>query len=381
MNSYNPATFSMRVHASALLLAAATASSALGQALLCPPPATPSARPCETFHYHVQMYRPDTRGFIELSGINQFATQNDCDHARDAAMRHNAAVVDFYRKRNDNRYEPDRFGPCHCDLSASYLNDAARNGQLRLAADARLRVRERLMDAEVPTDSELVRSADPPPAAPFGGAKLVPLPPARPPGAAENAPSDLQMPKSEVGDAPAISDLPLAEIVASPPPAPAPPAQPTTPEVKVEEPAPPAEDPADAFISVETDRIQKILAASTALSDVKILEACTRRLQVLSNLRALIENSKGRLATAAHAAHDESERLALVAKLFGSDMPAHWAPKDARDVVVELVPDPARVLRTASAPAEEKRHALYAYLATSPVIDEWVGGVVEGLLQ
>ncbi|HEV2722389.1 MAG TPA: hypothetical protein VG323_20380, partial [Thermoanaerobaculia bacterium] len=144
--------------------------------------------------------------------------------------------------------------------------------------------------------------------------------------------------------------------------------------------APPADDPAEAFISVETERIQKILAASAALSDVKILEACTRRLQVLSNLRALIEGSRGRLAAAARNARAESDRLALVAKLFGADMPGHWAPKDARDVVVDLMPDPARVLRGAS-PSEEKRHALYSYLATSPVIDEWVGGVVEGLLQ
>jgi hypothetical protein len=67
--------------------------------------------------------------------------------------------------------------------------------------------------------------------------------------------------------------------------------------------------------------------------------------------------------------------------LFGSDMPSHWAPRDARDVVVDLMPDPAGVLRNPSAPTEQKRHALYSYLATSPVIDEWVGGVVEALLQ
>ncbi|HKS24582.1 MAG TPA: hypothetical protein VJZ76_17405 [Thermoanaerobaculia bacterium] len=370
----------MRVYASGLLVAAVTAGSALGQALLCPPSATPPAR-CDVFHYHVMMYRPDTRGFIELSGINQFASQSACERARDAAMRHNLAVVDFYRKRNDNRYEPDKFGPCHCDMSATYLNDAARNAQLRLAADTKLRVRERLMDAEVPTDSELMRSADPPAGSPFGAAKLVPLPPAPPPTTIANEPADLRMPKSEIGDAPAISDLPLVEIVPTPAMPPAPVATPATPEVKVDEPAPPADDPAEAFISVETDRIQKILAASTALSDVKILEACTRRLQVLSNLRMLIESSKGRLAADARAAHSESERLALVAKLFGSDMPAHWAPRDARDVVVELMPDPARVLREPSAPSEGKRHALYSYLATSPVIDEWVGGVVEALLQ
>jgi hypothetical protein len=370
----------MRAHASGLLVAALTAASALGQALLCPPSATPPAR-CDVFHYHVQMYNPEIRGFNEFSGINQFASQAACERARDAAMRHNAAVVDFYRQRNDKRYLPDNFGPCHCDMSATYLNDVARNAQLRQAGDTRLRVRERLMDAEVPTDSDLMREAVAPAGSPFGAAKLVPLPPAPPPTAMANEPADLRMPKSEIGDAPAISELPLAEIVPTPAMPPAPVATPATPEVKVDEPAPPADDPADAFVSVETDRIQKILAASTALSDVKILEACTRRLQVLSNLRMLIENSKGSLAAAARGAHGESDRLALVAKLFGSDMPAHWAPRDARDVVVDLMPDPAGVLRNPSALAEQKRHALYSYLATSPVIDDWVGGVVEALLQ
>src|ERR1043165_3937278 len=209
LNPYNRGRSRMRVYASGLLVAAVTAGSALGQALLCPPSATPPAR-CDVFHYHVMMYRPDTRGFIELSGINQFASQVACDRARDAAIRHNLAVVDFYRKRNDNRYEPDKFGPCHCDMSATYLNDAARNAQLRLAADTKLRVRERLMDAEVPTDSELMRSADTPAGSPFGAARLVPLPPAPPPTTIANEPADLRMPKSEIGDAPAISDLPLS---------------------------------------------------------------------------------------------------------------------------------------------------------------------------
>ena len=56
-----------------ILVAVVAAASALGQALLCPPPARPV---CDTFHYHVQMFRPDTRGFIELSGINRFATKD-----------------------------------------------------------------------------------------------------------------------------------------------------------------------------------------------------------------------------------------------------------------------------------------------------------------
>jgi hypothetical protein len=428
----------MRVHTIGILVAAVAAGSAFGQALLCPPSATPSTHACETFHYHVQMYRPDTRGFLDLFGVNEFATQNACDRAREAAVRHNLAVVDFYRRqRNDQRYEPDRFGPCHCDMtvertSSNYLNDVARTAQIRLAADTRMRVRERLIDADVPTDSDLIRNADPAPAPLIGGPKLVPLPAAPPVVTAMNAPSDLKMPKSPDSGAPSMSslDLPLVEIPIAPtavatvaaaepvppvtapatqptaqPPAPAPepvpppPVPPSEPvartgeapvlHVQAEEP-PQVDDAAEAFISVETDRIQKVLAASGALTDdsarVKVLEACSKRLQLLSNLRSLIEGSgtKGRLAAAARAAREESDRLALVAKLFGSDMPAHWAPKDARDVVVDLVADPEKVLRDSRASAQDKRHALYAFLATSTPTDEqqmWLMNVIEGLLQ
>jgi hypothetical protein len=400
----------MRVPVIGLLVAAVAAGPALGQALLCPPSTTPSAHACDTFHYHVQMYRPDTRGFIELYGINQFATQSACDRAREAALQHNLAVVDFYRKRNDQRYQPDQIGPCHCDTSN--LNDVARNAQFRLLADTRMRVRERLMDADVPTDSDLMRSADAVPASALGSAKLVPLPDAPPPASAANPPSDLRMPKSAATEGTSISDLPLVEIVAAQPPPPAPAAapdptpapapatpvetpapQPPVPtpapppvEVKVEEAPAPLDDAAESFISVETERIQKVLTASSVLNDVNVLEACSKRLTLLSNLRALIEGSgaKSRLANAARAAREESDRLTLVAKLFGSDMPAHWAPKDARDVVVELVPEPEKVLRDSRASAQDKRHALYAFLATSTPTDEqqmWLGNVVESLIQ
>src|SRR5437763_5241705 len=410
----------MRVPAIGFLVAAVAAGSALGQALLCPPSTTPSAHACDTFHYHVQLYRPDTRGFIELYGINQFATQSACDRAREAALQHNLAIVDFYRKRNDQRYRPAQIGPCHCDTSN--LNDVARNAQFRLLADTRMRVRERLMDADVPTDSDLMRSADAVPASALDGAKLVPLPDAPAPASAANPSSDLRMPKSGATEATSISDLPLVEIVPAQPPPPAPAAtpdptptpapatpvpapapQPVAPqpvaqpapvpvpapppvEVKVEEAPVVLDDAAESFISVETERIQKVLAASSVLNDVNVLEACSKRLQLLSNLRALIEGSgaKSRLANSARAARDESDRLALVAKLFGSDMPAHWAPKDARDVVVELVPEPEKVLHDSRASAQDKRHALYALLATSTPTDEqqmWIESVVEALIQ
>lgn len=182
-----------------VLAAAAMAASAFGQTpLLCPPAARPS---CDTYHYHVQLYRPDTRGFIDLSGINSFATQSDCERARAAAVQHDEAVVAYFRtKRNDAKYEPDRIGPCHCDTSGEYLNDIVRNAQRRLYGDALMRVRERLLPEVLPEPRT-------PAVSPFGDAKLV-APPAGPP---LYAASDLKMTKSAVSAQPSL-DLPLIDF-------------------------------------------------------------------------------------------------------------------------------------------------------------------------
>src|SRR5438874_2441911 len=140
------------------LLTSATAA----QTLDCPGSASAGAR-CDTFHYHVAMYRPDTRAFTEVWGVNQFSSQAACDRAREAAMKRNLAVVDWFKRvRNESQYEPDRFGACHCDLTLDrsnprYLTDAQRAAQLRIARDVRDRVREKLMDGGITTDSEIYR--------------------------------------------------------------------------------------------------------------------------------------------------------------------------------------------------------------------------------
>jgi hypothetical protein len=58
---------------------------------------------------------------------------------------------------------------------------------------------------------------------------------------------------------------------------------------------PSAADAAESFISYETERIQSVLKASSAISDEsvksKIFEACMQRIQLLSNLRVLIVGS------------------------------------------------------------------------------------------
>jgi hypothetical protein len=449
------------------------AAAATGQTLMCPNASSASGAPCETFHFHVQLYRPDTRQLVELYGINQFASQGACERARDAQMKRNLAIVDHIRRaKNEPQYEPDRFGSCHCDMTIektnpNFLGDLQRATQVRTAADIRLRVRERLLDSGLSSDSELVRAATaapPSPAALLAGPRIAPMPPPAATAAATNAPSDLKPTKAidtskqsvaivdlslvdvtvETSTAPARSDAPgpapvpvpatteASTAIApsdAPPPAPAPTPAPTPAPAPVPTPAPtpvemsttivkpdlpvpappavpapaetnaaqvdePAVDAADSFISYETQRIQNVLKASAAISDEsvksKIFDACLQRTQLLSNLRALIEGSgvKSRLANAARAAREESDRIALVTKLFGPEIASHWAPQDASDVILPIPPDedPEKIVRDSSSryPIEQRKRALYTLLArTQPTEDQqlWLTTVIESFLQ
>lgn len=424
-----------------LVLVAATGA-ASAQQLSCPPSSNLSGRACETFHFHVQMYRPETKSFIELYGINQFASQPACDHAREAQMARNLAVVDYIKRVvNDQQYQPDRFGTCHCDMTTdksnpNFLTDLQRTAQLRMAEEIRQRVRERLLSQNVTSDSELIRglSATPSPASLLAGPRLVPLPPPQVVSAVSNSVDDLKSVKvAENSAAPnSIIDLPLIDILDAPPtamaaastppltaspaatpapttapaaptPAPLPASEPAAataapapdPLPKAEENVPTAEESADSFISYETQRIQNVLKASSAITDEglksKILESCMQRIQLLSNLRTLIQGSgaRSRLATAARSSRGEPERLSLVSKLFGADMPPHWAPKDASDVVLPPMlaeADPEKVLRDSSGKfsSEQKKHALYALLSHSQPTEEqqlWLTTVVDTFLQ
>ncbi|MGZ8812124.1 MAG: hypothetical protein ACXW29_13370, partial [Thermoanaerobaculia bacterium] len=273
------------------------------QGLVCPPPSS-ATHGCEVFHYHVLMYRPETRQFAELSGLNQFASQSACDRFREAAIQRNLAVVDYFKRlKGEQQYEPDRFGPCHCDMtsektSAAYLSDQQRTMQVRTAEDIRLRVREKMLDEGLASDSDLVRSLIPPPAALplLGGPKLVSVPQGAPTAGGTNSPDDLKPTKAIDTSKPAVMavDLPLADV-----PAPDAPPPPETASAPAPANTPPAADSsgdaAEGFISYETGRIQSVLKASAAISDEtvksKIFEACMQRIQLLSNLRTLIEGS------------------------------------------------------------------------------------------
>ena len=429
----------MRALFVATALIAAGLSPALAQPLLCPPVASAAGKPCETFHFHVQLFRPESRDLLELYGINQFASMASCERARDAQFKRNMSVVEYMHAQRRDWWQADKFGPCHCDMtvekaSPNFLSEAARMQQVKDAEEIRQRVRERLIDAKALPDSEVMRNVAPAISATplIGGPKFVSMP-APVAAAVSNSPDDLQVTKA-VDTTPSSAtslDLPLvdiplpgitppAEVVAAAPapvpmpvtpatteppkpapapaPAPAPLPQPAVqvaaepPTVVADEPELPApEDVADAFVSYESQRIQNVLKVSSEVGDdalrVQVLEACTQRIQLLSNLRSIIVGSgaKSRLVAAANSAKKESERLALAAKLFGSDVLPHWAPKDAANVIFDPgVAEPERVLRDAAASDEQKRHALYALLATTSPTEQqqmWLSSVIEGLLK
>ena len=356
------------------------------------------------------MYRPDTRAFTEIYGGPRFATQAACDRAREQQVAANQKVAGFFRDvKKEERYQPDRFGACHCDMtgeksSATYLTESQRTLQLRMAEEIRLRVRERLLDEKITSDSELIRApllrsavdADPRRAearADAHGDARSDRHRRRRPQADRTLDTTkptvvaMDLPIVDIGAPPAS---PPADVAASSPPTPradsrrAPSrrnprrrvprdrrsrAEPGTERRRPRKTAQSAEETAERFISYETQRIQNVLRASSAIADenvkTKIFEACMQRIQLLSNLRLLIEGSgmRSRLATAARDAQTEAERLALVARLFGDSVKPHWAPSDAADVVFDIEPaiaaEPERALRDTHRPlhrrAEEAR--------------------------
>lgn len=379
------------------------------QTLVCPAPV--AGRACDAFHYHVAMYSPDRKTFTEITGANQFATQAACDRARDQQVAANARIVEYFRGIKQ-QYEADRVGPCHCDMtidraSTTYLDPVQRSAQLRNAEEIRLRVRERLLDNKITSGSELIAGlyGDAPSTPMLSAPKLVPIPAAAPTPIL-TATEDLLATKTiDTSKPPVVAmDLPLAEIgnvpaqVAADPPVREEVVQvePEVAEAPSEEEQLSAQEAAERFISYETQRIDNILKASGKIADenikAKIFEAAMQRIQLLSNLRLLIEGSgmKSKLAAAARDAQTEADRLALIARLFGENATKHWAPRDAADVIFEMESEvasaPERVLRDTSGQftTAQKKRALYLVLAQSqPTEDQrlWLSTIVEGFLR
>lgn len=202
----------------AAFLAAYAASAQ--QALVCA--TAPAGRPCDAYHFHVQLYRSDTKQFVEVSGLNQFATEAACDRARELHVTTNGKAVQYLRGLK-KQYEADRVGPCHCDMTAekaapNYLTDAQRISHLRQLEETRLRLRERLLDEKLTSDSEIVRAlwADPPLTPELSTPKFVSAP-QNATAPVRTAPEDLQSTKSidTAKPAAAAMDLPLVDLAAS----------------------------------------------------------------------------------------------------------------------------------------------------------------------
>src|SRR5512133_211112 len=162
----------MRPIATSLFIAGLTLASAGAGAqtpLTCQSGAGIDPANCPVVHYHVKMYRPDTKTSVELTGVNEFASRTACEAALAAERARNAAVVDFLKKNEPRlQYQPDQFGTCHCDMthtesSANFLDDAKRAAERRTQADVLARVRLRLIDSNALPNSELVTSLRVPP--------------------------------------------------------------------------------------------------------------------------------------------------------------------------------------------------------------------------
>jgi len=393
-----------------LIAVALLSSAAAAQTTLDCPGSSAAGAHCDTFHYHQQMYRPDTRGFTEFWGLNQFSSQAGCEHARDAAMKRNLAVVDWFKRvRGDAQYEPDRFGACHCDLTLDktnprYLTDAQRIAQIRSAEDVRAHVRQKLLEAGITTDSEIYRDVAAPPS-PFpsllASPKLVALPQSGLVTQVANNANDLKTTKMVDTSKPAVAvmDVPLIDVPTGAPPTPVAPTTvvandtvtPDTTPVPVT-----ASDAADNFIPYETQRVQNVIKATEAITDdalkSQIFDACTQRSRLLSNLRALIEGSgaRSRLADFARSAKSEDERVAFAGKLFGDDVKQHWAPHDAKEMIIEPRPDvdtdPERVLHDTSGKfsIDQRKRAFYMLLSRSDPTEQqqlWLTTVADSFLQ
>jgi hypothetical protein len=367
------------------------------------------------------MYRPDAKTSIELAGVNQFSSKSACESALAAEKARNAAVIDFLKKNEPRlQYQPDVFGGCHCDMtelrsSANFLDEAKRANELRTQQDILTRVRLQLIDSNALPNSDLVRSLRAP-VSRFDAAlwpraiespdpkDLQSMPEPLPEGAAKPTQVGADLPKvaaTQSIEFPLVEVVTPKEVMVTRAVAPSV-IEPDAPGETTDSPAPadpavPGEaNAAEAFVNYESARVQEILKAAGKIDNAalnkSIYEATIARLQLLSNLKLIVETagSRSALAAAFEGANDEASRLALVTKLFGDEASRHWAPSDAKDVVfdipAELTSDPMAVLNDATGKysLEERRQALYHVLARTSNLTSsqllWLANLMQSFL-
>jgi len=406
----------------ALTVILAPNGGAQNMALMCPTGSSAAAGgSCRMHHYHVQMWRPDTNGFQEIFGQNSFASVSACEKAKELETRENqAAIAALLTADKDAKVVTNRYGPCHCDMTLdrsnpNFLTDDLRDQKRRAAAEILLKLRDRLLSAKVSSGSDVVRAlwaSSNDYRSPITESRFTPLPK----GARAETPrysvadlKDTQTSSTSQRSAPAV-DLSLVDVPGTLGAAPSettgsmpsmPSLSPAAPsaagmsrpeETTTEE---PEEDDGTTgrFIAYETARVQEVLRAGGTIEDQatkdKVFEASMQRLQLLSNLRSVIDSggSRSRLATLARGANDPDGRLRFVERVFGGEIRSHWAPQDAKEIILaprpEVDSDPIAVLRDSTGRFSDvqRRYALYMLLARSQELSEaqktWLAELID----
>jgi len=369
------------------------------------------AASCNVFHYHIQMYNPEQKTRVELTGVNEFATLAGCDAALAKEQTENATVVRFMTE-NDPRekFQPDLFGPCHCDMthaasSPNKLTPERRVAELRKREEINAQTRELLLDAKAdPTSAVVTGLANGPTSFdPALWPKIVfPPDPAEMKVDAEPIPETdsmettaaVNLARGEFGsgldlelvDVPVPEDVMVSAAIA-----------PTWSDEErgYEQTSPVGQtgsNPADAFVSFESARVQEILQESGGIDDARIFESAMQRLQVLSNLKVIVlaAGTSSTLANAFDVLDTDEQRKALVGRLFGGTIESHWILSEASDVIVEipseLTVDPVAVLResTGRYDDEQRKQALYYLLGRTanltPSQELWIANLMSSFL-
>lgn len=410
----------------ALAVILAPLGGAQNLALICPTGSSAAGGGCRMHHYHVQMWLPDTNGFQEIFGQNSFASLSACEKAREIEKgRNQAAIGALLTADKDAKVLTDRYGPCHCDMTLdrsnpNFLTDELRDQKRRAAAEVLLKMRDRLLSAKVSSGSDTIRALWTSPIdyrSPITESRLTPLPKGGTPETPRYLLADLkdtQISSSLQQSAPAV-DLTLVDVPGTMDAGSSEPAgssgtgssrshgAPSSTEISVR--SRPEETAVESgetheddgttsrFIAYETARIQEVLRAGGTIEDdrikSKVFEASMQRLQLLSNLRSVIDSggSRSRLATLARAAKGPDGQLRFVERVFGSEILSHWAPQDAKDIVLpprpEVDSDPIAVLRdvTGRFSQAQRRYALYILLARSQELSEaqksWLAELID----
>lgn len=411
------------IAAIALTIVFASAGAAQNLALTCP--AAAAGGSCRMHHYHVQMWQPDTTGFQEIFGQNSFASLAACEKGKELEARENqTAIAALLTADKDAKVVTNRFGACHCDMTLdrsnpNFLTDDLRDQKRRAAAEGVLKLRDRLLSEEVTSGSELVRalwtsSIDY--RSPITESRLTPLPKGAPVEAPKYSVADLkdtQTSSTSQRSAPAVGlmlvDVPgtlapgASETAGAMTLGPSPSAGTSSmPETSVQGETTNGESGDDdgttgPFIAYETARVQAFLRAGETIEDdaiqSKVFEASMQRLQLLSSLRSVIDSggNRSRLATLARGAVGPDGRLLFVKRVFGDEIRSHWAPEDAKEIILtprpEVDSDPIAVLRDVTGKFNDlqRRYALYVFLARSQELSEaqktWLAELIEASIS